>query len=284
MNENFDSIEFLVQETFNLADQGTDFKNPFDNNKKDELSQFLDSLSPRNQSGIMYRVNQASYTFSIKSLCFKDLKTDIKKILDNKEFNCLFNNSQEITSQEFMSLINREVFIYYTNHISLAEIIYENINNRRFPLKEDNIFNISDPSLGWWFLDKGDEFEISFRTPLRNSNQIHNLGPIGDHFIFFSLLKQWKATLEEDFNLSARLQSSSKILFKKVGNSLLFDQLKNLLIIGKDASLTLSSRQGEKFEEFNQSFLLFIHEVSHVRSFWKIILDKVGKDKKNLLN
>lgn len=269
----YNEIEALVNETFriNRDDLTSD-------SELESLFRFDDpqvNITPENSPGVLFRVDKKPSTFLVR--CFKssDLKVDYLKIIENPEDypSLKLNSDLDVCSQ----------FSYFECETSqIADKLISNIANKRFPLNEENLFNVSDHSDHWWVNSSNNELTVSFklRSGEDSSFKIGALGDIRDVseklkrlFGYFKLLFPVK-----EYSLS---DSQFKISCSEDSN-LVFDSFKDIFISGRvDKSfwnylsdLALRSQNEAFYDDLIDANNL-LKELSAARNFWDLIESKV---------
>src|SRR5690606_8120341 len=87
--------------------------------------------------------------------------------------------------------IDEKLKFFMVEDVSQAEIIHDQIHNRRFPIHEEMICNLSDPGFSWWLTKKNKGFQISFTMSVADDQTI-KLGPLGDRELAIRNFQQFE--------------------------------------------------------------------------------------------
>ena len=167
----FDDISELVNETFHQSSQ----------------PQKLEFL--QNKSGVIYRVDRSGQTFVIRMFISEDLAHNLKDLSDNPE------------TYPSLRLINADDDIFNQVHhfecdLRMAKYLKSLFAGKRFPVKEEDILNVSDPGYSLWLKDD-EGIEIFFK--LSQITEIKNLTKLGPIAHIEDLLEEFE-THKVDFN------------------------------------------------------------------------------------
>lgn len=152
----FDDISFLVQETFN------------------EAAKFADRAKllevPEDTSGVLFHVEKQSSTFVVRIKVCHDLAHDFNKAYKN------IDEFPELRLEEAS-----ELKFFATDSLQLAQSIKNQFANKRFPIFEEDVLNVSDPGDSW-YMDLGSKnIRINFKlSGTHKLDHFLKLGPLGD--------------------------------------------------------------------------------------------------------
>jgi len=278
---NFDK---LARETFDLNQKISDFKNSearesflketaqsesFDIDALWEVDsvEFEDKDGGFNNlvpisPGIIFNLEIGKSTFCIRGFASQNLAQDYDDlILQNRGLRSLIRLSDEASKKEILD----SVFYFETSCVETAEVLVDQIMNRRFPLQDELLFNISDPGFYWWLQENENEFKISFRTPvIERDKNFECLGPLGDNKIsiarFFDLFSLFK---KEFGILNLKSDEKTLVFLKSPSDSTKHKNFRKFL------------SEGENFfslnEELSPTLFFFIEELTSTRRFWLLI-------------
>ncbi len=158
-----DDIDFLVHQTFN---------NPEFFNSTESSAKIPNAV------GLIYGLDVKSSMFVLKTLPSVDLSQDMPKIqADSSDFSWHYFKTENIEESEYLSL---------------------QFKGRRYPLYEENIINISDPSSNVWFRSSARGLELFFT--LAQTDQMENLtrlGPIFESLPIEQLFLQYRTIFKQ---------------------------------------------------------------------------------------
>lgn len=243
-----DEIEFLVQETFRIHGEYEEVKE-----------------NVPEKPGIIYNLQKSSMTFATRMRVSDNIKTDHESISQHRErYPKLRLDGED------------KVRWFECDSIDDASLIVNQLNNKRFPVFEENLCNISDPGFSWWLKDEGTSFSVMFN--LSHTDQLLDLiklGPLGDSekaYKNFQKLYNFFNTLfaTKTFSCSRSKMSVSIDMMKKG----YFEDLKQALIHG-EFSYGLQNFIVRKIMELNpvereafEDSFFFLKEIVLMRKFW----------------
>jgi hypothetical protein len=156
-------FETLTKETIDLSQNlSFDFEkfddNFFKNNSnlfseiddEEAFSVGLESAPAYEGPGVVYYIEKGVSTFCIRGLVSDDLawEQDLLESKD-KDFLKLFR----LTENELDQI--EKIGFFPTPSLEIAESIVKIMMNRRFPVAEASLCNLSDPGFSWW-MDQGE--------------------------------------------------------------------------------------------------------------------------------
>lgn len=143
--------------------------------------------------GVIYRIDLGANTFCVRGFSTDNIQLQLDALAHEPNKLMLLKAS---TPED-------KIFFFETKSYEIAEMIKDQIINRRFPRQEDAVCNISDPGYSWWMDISHGKFEIFFKSHAVNrEEQFIKLGPIGDAKIAMIRLNQAHALLRSTFPLN----------------------------------------------------------------------------------
>lgn len=286
------NVETLSKETFDLANEikdvysfddqlilkfteERDISNRSLSTKKNQLSVELSepedfvpiSISDYNEGprseGIIYWILEKDNTFSLYGIATTNIY-ETKTLLE-EDFESILSPSKHSTY-----LNANEIYFLETGCLALAEMVSDQMLNRRFPYKENQVFNFSDPGVNWWLKDSGDNFEVFFNSQRAiGRDNLICLGPIGDSNIANYRFDNSKESIVNAFGPKDLYCKGQSILVKGSAKGYL---LKNLFMNGiLDIDLTdfgLSTK--------SKTLFYYFKELALARKLWIDVIEKVG--------
>lgn len=267
----FDDISFLVSETLkdveNKQEQKPNLLSTFfSNNKAKNL--------PDEVPGLFFNLQKKASTFVIRIYPSENLRDDYKSILKHPDLYPSLRLEEDGTDQ------SRELQYFECDNISTAITIKKQFGNKRFPLFEENIFNVSDPSDNWWISLDDNKLNIFFKLSQTNSlRNLTKIGPLGESQksleTFSQLYGYFKMLFPVEDYSSAHGQFSMSI---SSDNNLIFKLFQDLLLNGETdndfweylRSLEQNSVDKSYYDSLKKANF-FMMELSMLRSFWKRI-------------
>lgn len=173
--DSFD-LDALVQETFKTS---LDIKgmNPFysEFQFEDENTNSVIDI-PEQVPGILYNLEIKASTFVIRILPSPNLADDYQKILANPEN---YPALRLISDDE--KNVEQKLSFFESDSLVMAKELKKELGNKRFPIFEEHILNVSDPGDSWWISSEKSEFKIFFKLSRTESmDKLLKLGPLGD--------------------------------------------------------------------------------------------------------
>lgn len=164
----FDDISFLVQETLKEAEKSSQketglFSQIF---SKDKL--------PEEAPGFFYHLQQKVSTFVIRIYPSKNLREDYTNILKHPDLYPTLRLEESDNFEESLKY-------FECDNYQIAENIKIQLGNKRFPLFEERVFNVSDPGDSWWVKLEESRVTIYFKLSATvEMDSLIKLGPLGD--------------------------------------------------------------------------------------------------------
>jgi hypothetical protein len=226
---------------------------------EEEVYQEADSAPFPVSTGLVFKIDQSSSTFCVRGLKTLNINETIHDLMceDEKLLKRL-----KIREREELS----NVHYFETTSIEQAEVISEYIVNRRFPIQEEMVCNLSDPGFSWWYESIDSGFKVFFKAQsVEREKDFIRLGPIGDRLIASTKLASCEGLLRKFFSIAEYSSTEKSFEIKSVNamdeNFLMF---KNIFENGK---FDLEFNSVELSLE-HQRLALFLEEVAAVRGFW----------------
>lgn len=273
-----DDITRLVDLTFDQLEKFKD-SDPFAFGQKEKIS--LDqSIAPSEVPGILYHVQVKGQVFVVRIFESSDLSKDFTEALKYPEHYPSLRLIEEDDSS-----IEEKLRFFECDTLSIAKNVKQHLGNKRFPLYEEHVFNVSDPADSWWLQKEGSEISLSFKlAKTQKTSQMMKIGPLGDAERatkkltklagYFSLLfpVESYSCAHGTFYLKTRV--SSHPFFKDFVALLSGDQ------VGHDFWMYLVRLEIEaediETKEFIQEANFFLMELSVMRRFWKQVTGLLG--------
>lgn len=250
----FDDIEFLVAETFKTKSAA----NPFF-----ETS----TVKAPKSCGLIFRIQKSGSTFVIRSVASEDM---------SKDFDGVNSNPKVLSKLRIEGTDFNEVKFFECDSLEIAQTIQKQMSNRRFPIYEEHVCNVSDPGFSWWLKDEGHSISILFS--LSHTDQMSDLvklGPLGDCSLAHRKFQKIYGFFNTLFPVKSFSCGRSRFnVSVDIGVRGYFDHLKQAFIHG-EFSLNLASYIEDIENSLNpsqriefQSAHFFLKELIIARSFW----------------
>lgn len=218
---NFD-LEALVNETFNISS-----KDLATEKERDSLFNFSDKkvfVAPQETVGLFYTVHKTATTYIVKSIISENLFEDYKGLLTYPE-------NYPSLKFDFDEDIQDQLKFFECDSILFAKEIKKQICNKRFPLEEENLFNVSDYSDHWWIHESDNKIELSFKLRSQNLKAI-KIEALCEVNSLVSEIKELYSYLNLIFPVSEFSIADSKLLISTKEGSERFDAFKEIFISG----------------------------------------------------
>lgn len=260
-----DEIELLVAETFKHfhenfsgVSESDEIKFQYDSSEKSE--------SFPEDPGIIYHIQKTSSVFVIRTLVSQNIREDYLKIVDRPEdypsLRLLEGGSEDIS---------RKLKFFIVENPSEAEIIHDQLHNRRFPVNEELLCNLSDPGFSWWLTKKDKSFQISFNMSVSEDQNTVKLGPLGDRELAIRIFQSFEG-LVTSAGIEMNIQNElNRVQFTDCEEFLL-EELKDVFEFGvitetlKDLFKILARKI--KNSSSLQETWFYLHELAAMRRFW----------------
>ena len=186
-----------------------------------------------------------------------------------------FSSSEVLKDKDVLQAENHrfhradEVHWFSCDSFSKAQVIVDQMMNRRFPFEDESICNISDPGASWWFHKESDGLKIYFKS-LGRKDEFQKIGPLGDSEIakfrwdkaclFFSTLRKDILLESEDNCISVKIDTGTN------GNFVLESFVK-LFSLGENS---FKEKDFSKNLEY-KTLYLYLSELASIRKFWLMV-------------
>lgn len=216
--------------------------------------------------GLIYRIDGGVSTFSAKGICVDNISESLLDLEneDHELWKSLKTKDRDVNS----------LYIFTTKTRALAEVISDELLNRRFPVKEEMVCNISDPGFSWWMEDNGEGFHIFFKSfGTDRAQRYTRLGPLGDSTIAQRRFSQAEGLLRSFFPINEFATSDKFFSISSVKEEhIIFQMFKDLFVSGINDTIL------EDFPDTTDGRTLYFYfqEISALREFWLDLESKIG--------
>lgn len=264
---NFDQLAqatIELGESLNLVDKDRSFKIGLSSKTTDNFQNYPET------PGLIYFLNRGASTFTIKGFCSENLKHCFSKINSGDEN---FLKSKNIDGDNLDKLC-----FFETKIIEHADLLKEKLFNRRFPIFEQSVCNVSDPGFSWWVESGPSELKIYFKSygGSKNEQELIKLGPMGDSSFFQAMIERFVYGLKNEMPCSEFSFNQRQMRLTPVDEfNIYFKELRDVIKSGKHFSKELSDFLEAKV---GKSLKLFLDEFSVSRLFWLEIEKKLEQN------
>jgi hypothetical protein len=258
-----DEIEQMVSETFNHFNEH--FGLIHDNAPKVH-TEIDDKLEIPDEPGLLYHIQKSTSVFVIRTLVSKNIREDYFRILEEP-----VNYPSLRLLEGGIDTISERLRFFVVGDHSQAEIIHDQLCNRRFPMNEEMMCNLSDPGFSWWLSPKTSGFQLAFTLSVGLGDGVLKLGPLGDQQLAlrnFNMLQY----LISSTGLSLNIQNEvNKVQFSD-GDEYLIEELKDLFEFGvlNEGLQKIFKLMAQKVKDHSdlETIWFYFQEVAALRRFW----------------
>lgn len=260
-----DEIELLVAETFkHFHENFRETEESFGHMHPVEISD--DSVSFPEDPGIIYHIQKTTSVFVIRTLVSRNIREDYIKIIDRPED---YPSLRLLEGGE--ADVSEKLKFFIVENPSEAEIIHDQLHNRRFPVNEELMCNLSDPGFSWWLTKKEKGFQISFNMSVSEDESTVKLGPLGDRELAIRNFQSFE-TLVSSAGIDMNIQNElNRVQFTDCEEFLL-EELKDVFEFGviTDTLKDLFKILARKIKNSSslQETWFYLHELAAMRRFW----------------
>lgn len=251
-----DDIELLVAETFKHFHE-THPEQPQEDSSHTDLPE---------EPGIIYHLQKTSSIFVIRTLVTSNIRDCYESIMERPD-----NYPSLRLIEEDSAPVQKKLRFFPVESLNQAEIIHDQLNNRRFPVHEETLCNLSDPGFSWWLTSKGQFFQVSFTMSVGLDESSVKLGPLGDHQL---AMKNFLAFSELLQNCGLALEIQNEVNRVQIGNGedFVLDELRDLFEFGvvsdgfRDLFKILARHS--KDHSTIETIWFYLQELAAMRRFW----------------
>jgi len=269
-----DYIEQMVAETFKHLHENFSHADlaplPVVSKIEDEVNEY-----PA-EPGVLYHLQKSTSLFVIRTLVSKNIRDDYQAIIDNPDL----YPSLRLLEGGNVDIEKKLRFFILESHLQ-AEIIQDQIANRRFPINEETMCNLSDPGFSWWMTKKPSGFQISFTLSVASGEDTVKLGPVGDHQMAVRNFQLMESLIQEA-GLNLNIQNeTNRVQFNK-GEEFLLEELKDLFEFGVvgEGMANLFKLLSRRISDHSQleTLWFYLQEVAAMRRFWIQVQYDLGNE------
>ncbi len=256
-----DEIELLVAETFKH------FRETYIPHEEHHMMPSLPrKMAIPDRPGLIYHIQNTSSIFVLRTFVSRNLAKDYQNILERPEdypsLRLLENGLENLDTK----LRYFEVENYHQ-----AEIIHDQICNRRFPIHEELLCNLSDPGFSWWLTQKNLGFQLSFTLSNKIGDETLKLGPLGDQQLAMKSFQKL-ANLMSEVGFTINIQNEMNRTEFSEGEEFLLQEFRLLFekgILGDGFSRLFKFMAAKSPRHLElETLWLYFHELAAIRRFW----------------
>ncbi|EQC45389.1 hypothetical protein [Bacteriovorax sp. Seq25_V] len=225
-----------------------------------------------NKPGLVYTIFKSGTTFSLRGFACESIEEAFDSIYSGEKsfLRALRLNDSELDQIKFFELSSFE----------RAEIVLDQVFNKRFPLEEDVLCNISDPGFSWWYGKADDGFRINFKShKFMCQGERTKLGPIGDVIVACLRFAKLKEHFKYHLPISELVINEKQFVLRSSDKTHpIMKELMNLFERGE------ISEESALLCELDLSLRLYLLELADIRRFWIDVEGALYDNNLNLLN
>lgn len=258
-------FDLLARETLELS-RNLD-PSMFDEDSRADFLPTSKAFRPQGP-GLIYRVIMGGSTFSLRGIPCENIAEVIGEI-DNGSTEYLRQLKIESNDEEV------EIFHFKCDFIEQAEIIQDQLFNRRFPLYEDVVCNISDPGYSWWMEPGSEHLTVYFKAQsVEREKNLIKLGPVGDYALAHRRFSELGKVLKNLFPVRDFSCDERRLIIKPVDTkNPNFEAVHGIFAKGRAPT----ALPGFGPEEFGRTLFFYLSELACVRSFWMDLVPRLEK-------
>ncbi len=217
--------------------------------------------------GILYRVVTGGSTFSLRGIACESIKETYDELNDGDRS---IRSSLKIEENEEV-----EIHHFRCDFIEQAEVVMDQLFNRRFPLYEDMLCNLSDPGYSWWMEPNQESLIVYFKSQsIERENNLIKLGPIGDDLLAHRRFGELKQSLSSLFSVREFSCDERRLIIKPVDSSSKgYKALRDIFDTGRSPN----DLSGFGSNEIGRTLFFYLNELASVRNFWSQLAIKLEK-------
>ncbi len=241
-------LDFLVQETFKL-----------NNEKIKEIDEFSKENSFSNSSGLVYRFFYYPNYYIVKAKVVSELDKAFLLIEEGEiESDFVLQDENEFEAKE-------QINYFETERIELADIVKDQICNKRQFTNRDLLGGLTDLGNDWWVGFDSKNLIVSYQRYLkRNDLEWIQVGNLGDSFVACHRFSYLKKILESRLSSVKIVNDEKGFYFESSDENKNLESLTRLFVNGEFLSSDLSSI-------LNETSVYYFQELATLRRFFKEI-------------
>jgi len=256
-------IEYLARATFKLGQiiaksKSDDFSFSDDFLFTDDTDECANQFDEQGV-GLVYRLDSDGQTFCVRGV----VSANILKTLESLRAN---QNDEVKGRLKIDDFYYEDVKYFKTDDLEQAKTIYKKIINRRFPVFEEILCNLSDPGFSWWMDESPQRLTVYFKSHgIDRAEDLLKLGPIGDSSVARKIFNSAYEVFGLLFPVSEFSCTNKGIsIATSDATSQSFQMLKSILIDGENTFTTDYPFVDLKGVQIYQYF----NELALMRRFW----------------
>lgn len=258
-----DDMEFLVAETFKHFHENFEVTLEQCPGPQAPLNDFMKSFPE--SAGVIYHVQKTTAVFVIRTLVSRNIREDYLKILERPE------DYPSLRLTDMSGAVQEHLRFFIVENFSEAEIIHDQLHNRRFPFHEEMMCNLSDPGFSWWLTKKTEGFQLSFTMSISDQDENVKLGPLGDRELAVRRFQGFE-NLVSSAGIGMNIQNEMNRVQFTDCEDFIREELKDLFEFGvvtqtlKDLFKILAKKTSD--HTLLEEIWFYLNELAAMRRFW----------------
>lgn len=214
--------------------------------------------APTEGPGLFYKLEKGISTFCIRGVVSEDLAWDWEALeKGDTELSQKLKLSEEAAEEE-------TVGFFPCDDLAVAETIYDQMINRRFPRQEAILCNLSDPGFSWWMDKDSHGIRVYFQSHgIERDSSLIQLGPLGDPLIAARRLSRSLGYLKNLFPVNEFSATDKSFMVSTTSSGQ--EPIKEFFDLFEKGEDSLLSQDLIKKDP---TFSLYLRELAALRRFW----------------
>ncbi|CBW27464.1 hypothetical protein BMS_2685 [Halobacteriovorax marinus SJ] len=226
--------------------------------EEEEIVDEQEELFPMSP-GLIFKIDAGISTFCVRGVLCHNINESVHGVMNNENDSW---KKLKIREREELSGIH----YFETASIEQSEMIAEYILNKRFPLQEEMVCNLSDPGFSWWLESNDEGMKIYFKAQsVERDTQFTRLGPIGDRGIASLKFLKCESMLRRLFSISEYSTTEKSFEVRPINSK--DNNYLNFKDIFEKGEFNFEFSSSELTLE-QQRLVIFLQEIAAVRGFW----------------
>lgn len=216
--------------------------------------------------GVLFNFVQQGGTFIVRTLVSQNLAEDFAKITANPE---------EFPTLRLVDSVGpqlKRLNWFECETTEAAEAIHARIGHRRFPCREEDVCNLSDPGFSWWLEKSSQQFSVHSKMSFMKDGVVR-LGPLADAQLAPHRWSELSEVLSQlPLKLNVNVESTRLHMDGGADEAWIVEEFERVFAEGVVSNelqdiFRLLSKRGAVVSTLESAWF-FLLEVAAVRRFW----------------